>query len=83
MQSWHMQTAQTHFPELLEHAAQDGPQSITRSGQPVAVVVSFELFKRLSDGEPSLAEFMRASPLFGHEEIEFERNRSMPREVEF
>ena len=36
-----------------------------------------------AQGELSLVEFMRASPLFGHEEIEFERDRSAPREVDF
>ena len=36
-----------------------------------------------AQNEQSLEEFMRASPLFGHEEIEFGRDRSAPREVDF
>ena len=47
------------------------------------MVLSRELFDRLSGGEQSLVDFMRASPLAGHDEIEFERSRSLPREITF
>jgi prevent-host-death family protein len=83
MQSWQMQTAKARFSELVKSAAQQGPQDITLHGQSVAVVVSRALFDRLSGNEQSLVDFMRASPLAGHEEIEFERNRSLPREIKF
>lgn len=81
MHSWQMQSAKARFSELVKHAAQDGPQDITVHGKSVAVVVSRELFDRLSGNEQSLVDFMRASPLAGHDEIAFERNRSLPREV--
>jgi prevent-host-death family protein len=83
MQSWQMQAAKARFSELVKHAAQLGPQDITVHGRSVAVVVSRELFDRLSGNEQSLADFMRASPLYRREEIEFERDRSLPRELEF
>jgi prevent-host-death family protein len=83
MQSWQMQTAKARFSELVKHAAQEGPQDITVHGRSVAVVVSRELFDRLSGNEQSLVEFMRASPLAGQDEIDFERNRSLPREIAF
>jgi prevent-host-death family protein len=83
MQSWQMQTAKARFSELVKHAAQEGPQDITLHGRSVAVVVSRELFDRLSGNEQSLVDFMRASPLAGRDEITFERNRSLPREITF
>jgi prevent-host-death family protein len=83
MQSWQMQTAKARFSELVKHAAQEGPQEITLHGRSVAVVVSRELFDRLSGNEQSLVDFMRSSPLAGHDEITFERNRSLPREITF
>lgn len=86
MQSWQMQNAKARFSELVKHAAQEGPQDITLHGKSVAVVVSRELFDRLSGSEQSLVEFMRASPLAGHDEIAFERDRgpgSLPREITF
>ena len=63
MQSWQMQNAKARFSELVKQAAQEGPQDITLHGKSVAVVVSRELFDRLSGNEQSLVDFMRASPL--------------------
>lgn len=83
MKSWQMQAAKARFSELVKHATQEGPQDVTLHGRSVAVVLSRELFDRLSGNEQSLLEFMRASPLHGHDDIEFDRNRSLPREVEF
>lgn len=83
MQSWQMQTAKARFSELVKHAAQEGPQEITLHGRSVAVVVSRELFDRLSGNEQSLVDFMRASPLQGRDDIEFERDHGLPREVTF
>jgi prevent-host-death family protein len=83
MQSWQMQTAKARFSELVKHAAQEGPQDITLHGRSVVVVVPRELFDRFSGNEQSLVDFMRASPLAGRDEIEFERNRSLPREISF
>lgn len=86
MQTWQMHTAKARFSELVKHAAQQGPQDITLHGKSVAVVLSRELFDRLSGSEQSLVDFMRASPLAGRDEISFERDRgpgSLPREVSF
>lgn len=83
MQSWQMQTAKARFSELVKNATQEGPQTITLHGRSVAVVVSPELFNRLSGSGQSLVDFMRASPLQGRDDIEFERNRSLPRKIAF
>jgi prevent-host-death family protein len=83
MQSWQMQTAKARFSELVKHAAQEGPQDITLHGHSVAVVVSRELFDRLSGNEQSLVDFMCASPLHGRDDIMIERNRGLPREITF
>jgi prevent-host-death family protein len=81
MQSWQMQTAKARLSELVKYAAQKGPQAITLHGRDVAVVVSRELFDRISSNEQSLVDFMRASPLASHDEIAFERDRSLPRKL--
>ena len=52
-------------------------------GRSVAVVISRELFDRLSGNQNSLLDFMQQSPLYGQEDIVFERDRSLPREVDF
>lgn len=83
MQRWQMQTAKARFSELVKHAAREGPQDITLHGRSVAVVVSRELFDRLSGNEQSLVDFMRASPLHGREDIQLDRDRSLSREIMF
>ncbi|QNT25609.1 type II toxin-antitoxin system prevent-host-death family antitoxin, partial [Ralstonia solanacearum] len=47
------------------------------------VVISRALFDRLSGSGESLVDFMRQSPLAGLDDVVFERERSLPREVEF
>ena len=83
MQSWQMQTAKARFSEVVKHATDEGPQEITVHGRSVAVVISRELFDRLSGNQNSLLDFMQQSPLYGQEDIVFERDRSTPREVDF
>lgn len=83
MQAWQMQTAKARFSEMVKHAADDGPQEITVHGRSVAVVISRELFDRLSGNQSSLVDFLRQSPLYGCEDLTFERDHSLPREVDF
>ncbi len=81
MQTWQMQTAKAHFSDLVRSAKQDGPQDITVHGKSVAVVVSRELFDRLSGNAQSLVAFMQHSPLHDCEDLVFERDQSLPREI--
>lgn len=80
MQTWQMQEAKARLSELVTLAQSEGPQDITLHGRSVAVVLSRSAFERLSGGKQSLVEFMRQSPLYDLEEIEFERDRSATRE---
>ncbi|MEB0134943.1 type II toxin-antitoxin system Phd/YefM family antitoxin [Actimicrobium sp. CCC2.4] len=81
MKSWKMQQAKEHMSEVVQRARDDGPQEITMRGRSVAVVISREMYDQLSGKNESLADFIRNSPLFGTEEIEFERDRSPTRDV--
>lgn len=83
MQTWQVQSAKARFSEVLKHATDEGPQEITMHGRPVAVLVSSELFERLSGSGTSLVDFMRQSPLYGSDDVEFERDHSEAREVDF
>jgi prevent-host-death family protein len=82
MRVWKLHQARARFSELVKLAESEGPQGITVRGRSVAVVVSRASFERLSGEGQSLVEFMRQSPLYGLEELEFERNRSVTRTVE-
>ena len=82
MQAWQMQTAKAQFSEVVRSAKLDGPQDITVHGKSVAVVVSRELFDRLSGNTESLVQFMRQSPLYGRDEIDLTRDTSPNRVID-
>jgi prevent-host-death family protein len=76
-----MQNAKARFSDVVRSAKQDGPQDITVHGKSVAVVLSRDLFDRLSGNSQSLVEFMQRSPLFGLDDLTFERDQSLTREI--
>ena len=81
MRIWQMQEAKARLSELVKRAESEGPQKITVHGQSVAVLLSRAAFERLSGNGNSLVDFMRASPLYAMEDIEFERDRSVTRAI--
>lgn len=76
MRAWKLHQARARLSELVKLAESEGPQGITVRGRSVAIVVSRATFERLSGGGQSLVEFLRQSPLYGCEELDFERERS-------
>jgi prevent-host-death family protein len=81
MQTWQIQTAKARFSDVVRSAKSDGPQDITIHGKSVAVVLSRELYDSLSGNTQSLVQFMQSSPLYGIEDVVFERDKSVVREV--
>jgi prevent-host-death family protein len=59
---WQLQEAKQRFSELVRRARAHGPQVVTRHGEEVAVVVSIEEYRRLTDELPSFKEFLLAAP---------------------
>jgi prevent-host-death family protein len=81
MQSWQLQEAKARMSELIKQSKLE-PQEITLHGKPVAVLVSTAAYQQLtSDGE-SLVDFMRRSPLFGLDDLKFEREKGVSRDIE-
>ena len=72
MRSWQVREAKARFSDLLRDAARSGPLQITVRGRATAVVLSTEAYERLCGPTPSLAAFLRDSPLAGTE-IDIER----------
>lgn len=67
MQEWQLQEAKNKLSQLVDDALNEGPQIITRRGQQVVVVLSFDAYQRLTGGDESLYDFLRISPLAGME----------------
>ncbi|MFM1891847.1 MAG: hypothetical protein RLZ44_924 [Pseudomonadota bacterium] len=83
MSTWQIQEAKARLSEVVKSAEKEGPQEITLHGRPVAVVLSRADYDRLAGTGESLVEFMRRSPLYGRDDIEFPRDQSLTRELAF
>jgi prevent-host-death family protein len=82
MREWALQDAKARLSEVVRLAMEHEPQEITLRGEPAVVVISRQDYDRLTRGRESLVEFMRRSPLYGADEVEFPRDQSLTREVE-
>ena len=81
MHIWQIQEAKAQLSTVLRDAELGGPQEITNHGRSVAVLLSRADYDRLTGTTKSLVEFMRASPLYHHEECLIERDRSLTRDT--
>lgn len=78
---WQLQQAKNRLSQLLNQASHEGPQIITVRGKPAAIVLSVEEYQRLTSHQTKLTEFFAESPLLD-EDLDLERDRDLPREVE-
>jgi prevent-host-death family protein len=78
--NWSIAEAKAKLSALVEKT-KDGPQTVTKNGRPVAVVVSAEEWARKTKREGTLWEFFRNSPLVDSG-IVIERRRSGPRKLD-
>lgn len=82
MREWALQDAKARLSEVVRLAMAHEPQEITLRGEPAVVVISREDYRRLIQPRESMVEFMRRSPLYGADDIEFPRDQNLTREVE-
>ncbi|MGX5829565.1 type II toxin-antitoxin system Phd/YefM family antitoxin [Mesorhizobium sp. 43Arga] len=62
--NWTVTGAKAQLSEVIERA-QSAPQTITRNGKPIVVVVSVEEWQRKTMRKGTLAQFLLNSPLRG------------------
>ena len=80
MKTWPLQDAKNQFSQVVELASKKGPQTVTRHGQPVAVIVSADEFKTLARPAESVVEFFAPLRRSG---IRLARRRDLPRKLKF
>lgn len=76
---WKPQEAKDHFSEVVNKAMNVGPQTVTRHGAEVVVILSKAEYRRLKMSRGSLVDFFRQSPLAGIA-LDLERDQSFARE---
>lgn len=78
---WTVAEAKARLSEVIQRAEMEGPQKITRHGEPAAVVVSAEEWERKTRRKGNLAEFFANSPLRGAG-LDLKRRKEPPREID-
>lgn len=81
--SWTLANAKDHFSEVVRRSIDQGPQEITVRGEPTALVVSVEDWRRLQDpNRPrNLNEFLKSMPPL--EDLDLTRNPLPSRVIDF
>lgn len=77
---WQLQEAKNRFSEVVNKALEEGPQTVTRHGEEIVVILSKAEYNRLLKSQTSLLDFFRQSPLVGIE-LDLERDQSLPRDI--
>lgn len=86
---WQVQEAKQAFSEVLRAVERTGPQTITRHGEEIAVIIDIAEYRRLTGPKRSFAEQLMSFPKLdvapGEEdvfdEIEAQRRGDFPREI--
>jgi prevent-host-death family protein len=77
---WQLQEAKAKFSELVQKTLDEGPQTVTRHGKDVVVVVAVEEFRELSARRPSLLEALMSGP---ERELELPPRAVQEREIDW
>ncbi|MBT3224645.1 MAG: type II toxin-antitoxin system Phd/YefM family antitoxin [Proteobacteria bacterium] len=76
--AWQLQDAKNRFSKVVEEALKTGPQTVTRRGKPVVVVVSIETWREITSSRPNLKNYLRDAPL---DELDLTRDTRERQEV--
>jgi antitoxin Phd len=79
---WQIQEAKARFSELVERTLKEGPQTVTKHGKPVAVLIPIDQYRHLkaSGKKVGFKEHLMRAPL---ENVELTRSRDHGRDIEF
>lgn len=77
--TWQLQEAKQKLSEVVQKALDEGPQTITRRGESVVVVLSVDEYRQLT-GKPDFAAFLLTGPDFS--QLDLDRSPEPQRDVE-
>lgn len=75
---WPLHEAKARLSEVIDVSIRQGPQTVTRHGRPVALVVGADDFRRLSRTGRDFKAFLLVAPLRG---LNLVRSRDRGRRV--
>lgn len=77
MASWQLQEAKQRLSEVLRKTVTEGPQTVTRHGEAIAVIIDISEYRRLTGDD--LKTFLRSAP---HADLDIDREPSPMRDVD-
>jgi antitoxin Phd len=78
---WQIQEAKAKFSQLIEDANMKGYQTITKQGEPVAVILSKREFDKITQSKTSFLNFFKAAPC-QEIELNIQRSKDLSRELD-
>lgn len=60
--NWNLAEAKMKFSEVVTRATTEGPQTISRNGTPVAVVVATDAYRALTGERPNFNDWLLNGP---------------------
>ena len=78
--TWQLQEAKQRFSEVVRRALDEGPQFVTRNGKSAVVVLDIAEYRRLKGVPIDFKDFLVTMPRI--DDLELERSKDVPREVE-
>ena len=78
---WQIQEAKAKFSQLVEEATENGYQTITKQGVPVAVILSKKAFDQITRPKSSFLNFFKNAPC-QDVDLDISRSKDFPRDFE-
>ena len=78
--AWQLQEAKQKFSELVRKTLSEGPQTVSRHGEEVVVLLSIDTYRRLIQDTPDFKSYLTSAPDL--ELLELERDETPARVVE-
>lgn len=79
---WALQDAKSKFSSVVNQACNGEPQIVTRRGTPVAVLISFDDYKKINPRALSPIKVLLGGPKIDNDLV-IERSKSTIRRVDF
>ena len=78
--SWQLQEAKQKFSEMVRRAVTEGPQTVTKHGDEVVVVLAIDTYRRLVGDVPEFKAYLASGP--DMDVLELSRDDAPARAVE-
>ncbi len=81
--AWQLQEAKQKFSEVVRRAVEEGPQTVTKHGEEVVVVVSMAEWQesRIRPDKPDFVDFILDGPDFTG--VDLSRSKDTGRKIDF